>query len=104
EELRGRFDVSMSFGLCEHFLDERRRGVVAAHLNCVRAGGIAMLGVPNRRSPVYRIWMGTLKRRGSWPLGTEEPFSPAELARLAREAGGDPLEPRYGSFAATVVN
>ena len=44
------------------------------------------------------------KARGSWPLGTEEPFTAAELAALARAAGGDPLGPEYGSFAATVVN
>jgi len=104
EEVRGRFDVSMSFGLCEHFLGGDRRAVVTAHLAALRTRGIAFLGVPNRRSPVYRAWMATLKRRGTWPLGTEEPFTARELARLACEAGGRPLEPRYGSFAATLVN
>jgi SAM-dependent methyltransferase len=104
EDVRGRFDVSMSFGVCEHFVGEQRRAVVAAHLEALRPGGLALLGVPNRRSPVYRAWMATLKARGSWPLGTEEPFTAAELAGLARAAGGEPLEPEYGSFAATVVN
>ena len=104
EEARGRFDVSMSFGVCEHFVGERRRAVVAAHLEALRPGGLAFLGVPNRRSPVYRLWMATLKARGSWPLGTEEPFTAGELVALARAAGGEPLEPEYGSFAATVVN
>jgi SAM-dependent methyltransferase len=102
--VRDRFDVSMSFGLCEHFVGERRRRVVAAHLEALRPGGVAMIGVPNRLSPVYRAWMGTLKARGSWPLGTEEPFTAAELAALAKAAGGEPLEPAYGSFAASVVN
>jgi SAM-dependent methyltransferase len=104
EEVRGRFDVSMSFGLCEHFLGRDRHEVVAAHVVALRPGGVAFLGVPNRRSPVYRVWMATLKRRGTWPLGTEEPFTTRELAALARAAGGRPLEPRYGSFAATLVN
>jgi SAM-dependent methyltransferase len=104
DDVRGRFDVSMSFGVCEHFVGEKRRAVVAAHLEALRPGGLAFLGVPNRRSPVYRAWMATLKARGSWPLGTEEPFTAAELAALARAAGGEPLEPEYGSFAATVVN
>jgi hypothetical protein len=94
----------MSFGLCEHFLAERRRRVVAAHLELVRSGGLAFLGVPNRHAPVYRLWMATLKRRGTWPLGTEEPFSPGELATLARAAGGEPLRPVYGSFVGSVVN
>jgi SAM-dependent methyltransferase len=98
------FDVAMSFGLCEHFLGDRRRRVIAAHLELVRPGGLAFLGVPNRRAPVYRLWMATLKRRGTWPLGTEEPFSPGELAVLARAAGGVPLRPVYGSFVGSVVN
>jgi SAM-dependent methyltransferase len=103
-KLDGAFDVSMSFGLCEHFLGERRRAVVAAHLALLRPGGLAFLGVPNRRAPVYRLWMGILKRRGTWPLGTEEPFSAGELATLARAAGGRPLEPVYGSFVGSLVN
>lgn len=102
--VRGAFDVSMSFGLCEHFLGDRRARVVAAHLEPLRAGGLALIGVPNRRAPVYRLWKGLMERRGTWTLGTEEPFSATELAALAREAGGEPLEPIYGSFAASVVN
>ena len=104
EALQGAFDVAMSFGLCEHFLGERRRADVAAHLEHERPGGLAFLGVPNRRAPVYRAWMATLKRRGTWPLGTEEPFSARELAELARAAGGRPLEPVYGSFLGSLVN
>jgi 2-polyprenyl-3-methyl-5-hydroxy-6-metoxy-1,4-benzoquinol methylase len=104
EELRGAFDVSMSFGLCEHFLGERRRAIVAAHLELVRPGGLALLAVPNRFGIVYRAWMGALKRTGSWPLGTEVPFDARELAALVRDAGGEPLPPRYGSFAGSVVS
>jgi 2-polyprenyl-3-methyl-5-hydroxy-6-metoxy-1,4-benzoquinol methylase len=104
QEVLGRFDVAMSFGLCEHFLAARRLAVVRAHLEPLRPGGLAFLGVPNRHAPVYRLWMASLKRTGSWPIGTEEPFTAAELARLAREAGGQPLAPAYGSFVGSVVN
>lgn len=103
-ELSGAYDVAMSFGLCEHFLGDRRRAVVAAHLALVRQRGLVFLGVPNRFAPIYRLWMATLKRRGTWPLGTEEPFGPGELAELARAAGGTPLRPVFGSFFASVVN
>lgn len=103
-ELLGRFDVSMSFGLCEHFLGERRAEVVRAHLELLRPGGVAFLGVPNRLAPAYRLWMALLKARGTWPLGTEEPFGAGELAELARRAGGQPLRPAYGSFVASLVN
>jgi SAM-dependent methyltransferase len=104
QEVRGRFDVAMSFGLCEHFLDARRLAVVRAHLEPLRPGGLAFIGVPNRHAPVYRLWMATMKRTGSWPIGTEEPFTAAELERLAGEAGGQPLAPTYGSFVGSVVN
>ncbi|HEX6701854.1 MAG TPA: class I SAM-dependent methyltransferase [Gaiellaceae bacterium] len=104
ELVRDRFDVSMSFGLAEHFLGERRRRVVAAHLEAVRPRGLAFLGVPNRYAPAYRLWMAALKARGTWPLGTEEPFSAGELAALARAAGGRPLEPEFGSFVGSLVN
>jgi SAM-dependent methyltransferase len=103
-DLRGRFDVAMSFGLCEHFLADRRRAVVAAHVDLLRPGGIAFLGVPNALAPAYRLWMATLKRRGTWPLGTEEPFTPRELGALARAAGAEPLPPIFGSFVASVVD
>jgi SAM-dependent methyltransferase len=102
--LEGGFEVAMSFGLCEHFLGERRLAAVKAHLELVRPGGLALLGVPNRRAPAYRLWLATLKRRGTWPLGTEEPFSATELVALARAAGGEPLEPVYGSFVASLVD
>ena len=102
--LRGAFDVATSFGLCEHFLGDRRLAVVRAHLDALRPGGLALVGVPNRHAPVYRLWKGLLTRRGTWPLGTEAPFSARELAALAVRAGGTPLAPRYGSFAASVVD
>jgi 2-polyprenyl-3-methyl-5-hydroxy-6-metoxy-1,4-benzoquinol methylase len=103
-ELKGQFDIAMSFGVCEHFLGERRLAAIEAHLEPVRPGGLALLGVPNRHAPAYRLWLATLKRRGTWPLGTEEPFSSTELIALARAAGGEPLEPVYGSFVASLVD
>jgi 2-polyprenyl-3-methyl-5-hydroxy-6-metoxy-1,4-benzoquinol methylase len=104
ESIRGGFDVSMSYGLCEHFLGERRQEVIAAHLAALQPGGLALLGVPNKLAPVYRLWMATLKRRGSWPLGTEVPFTASELRLRARVAGGEPLPTIRGSFAGSVVD
>jgi SAM-dependent methyltransferase len=104
DAMRDSFDVSMSFGLCEHFLGERRRGIVAAHLEVLRSGGVAFLGVPNRWAPVYRLWMAVLKRTGTWPLGTEVPFGASELEHLVHAAGGEALPPRYGSFVASTIN
>jgi SAM-dependent methyltransferase len=102
-ELLGAYDVSCSFGLCEHFVGAQRQAIIAAHLAFVRAGGVAIISVPNRRSVPYRLWMGFLKRRGSWPLGTEEPFTSQELVRRLRDAGGRIALVGFGSFAATIV-
>ena len=104
ESMRGAFDVSMSYGLCEHFLGERRQEVIAAHLAALQPGGLALLGVPNKLAPAYRLWMATLKRRGSWPLGTEVPFTASELRLRARVAGGEPLPTIRGSFAGSLVD
>jgi hypothetical protein len=94
----------MSYGLAEHFLGPRRLTVVTAHLEALRPGGLALIGVPNALAPAYRAWKGLMQRRGTWSLGTEEPYSAGELTRLAREAGGEPLAPIHGSFAASLVN
>jgi SAM-dependent methyltransferase len=104
DAVRGAFDVSMSYGLCEHVLGERRQGVVDAHLDALRPGGLALLGVPNKLAPAYRLWMATLKRRGSWPLGTEVPFSASELRARVRTAGGEPLPTIRGSFVGSLVD
>jgi len=84
-------------------LGERRRRVVGAHVELLNAKGIAMVNVPNRLSPLYRAWMGLAKRRGTWTLGTEVPFSARELRSLARQAGGRPLSPVYISGLGTLV-
>jgi len=103
-EMLGMYDVSMSFGLCEHFLDERRRRVVAAHVELLNPAGIAIVNVPNQLSPFYRAWMWLAKRRGTWTLGTEVPFSANEMCDLARAAGGVPLQPVYVGGLGTLVN
>jgi SAM-dependent methyltransferase len=103
-ELLGSFDVSMSFGLCEHFTGARRRGIVEAHLRVLRPGGLAVVNVPNRYSPFYRAWMGLAKRRGTWTLGVEVPFSAAELTELAKMSGGIPLRPVHVGGLGTIVN
>jgi SAM-dependent methyltransferase len=103
-ELLGTFQVAMSFGLCEHFLADRRRQVVGAHVDLLAPDGIAIVNVPNKYSPLYRAWMGLLKYRGTWPLGTEVPFSARELCHLARSVGAVPLDPVHVGGLGTLVN
>ena len=83
--LRGRFDLAMSFGLAEHFLDEARRRIVGAHFELVRSGGLALVSVPNRANPPYRLHKWVAERTGAWAVGEEYPFSRSELEAMARE-------------------
>lgn len=103
-EFLGAFDLSCSFGLAEHFLGPERLGVIRAHLEVIQRKGLAVIGVPNRWAPTYRAWMGVLKARGHWPLGTEVPFSQGELRTLIGDAGGQVLSVGYGSLPASIVN
>jgi SAM-dependent methyltransferase len=102
--LVGSFDLAISFGLCEHFLDERRVAVVEAHLALLRPGGLALINVPNKYSPIYRAWMAWAKRRGTWTLGTEVPFSAREMRALALRSGGEPLGHVHCGGLGTLVN
>lgn len=86
-ELTGAFDVSLSFGLAEHFAGESRRRIIAAHLDLLRPGGLAVVSVPNRHNLPYRFFKFAAERTGRWRVGEEYPFSRRELERLCRELG-----------------
>ncbi len=86
-ELKGRFDISMSFGLAEHFAGERRDRMIDAHFDLLRAGGLAFISVPNALNLPYRIYKKATELTGKWPYGEEYPFSRLELARHARRLG-----------------
>lgn len=82
------YDVSLSSGVIEHFEGADRTQSVHAHLDLLRAGGMAILSVPNARCAPYRLWKKYLELRGCWPYGVEIPYTRRELARRVKEAGG----------------
>lgn len=94
-EISSRFDVAVSYGLCEHFRGDDRLAIIRAHREVIRPGGVVMFSVPNRHSPAYQIWWGAarlltrlgLARRLDVNIIDEWAFSPGELKRLARAAG-----------------
>jgi SAM-dependent methyltransferase len=69
------FDVSMSFGLVEHFVGVERRRIVEIH----KIARLAFISVPNALCPPYRIWKFVLERTGRWPYGVEIPSSKGHL-------------------------
>lgn len=87
KSLVGKFDISMSFGLVEHFEGRDRLKVVTAHRDLLKPGGVTFISVPNKLSLPYRYWMARRKKAGEWEYGLEIPFSRSEIVELAKFAG-----------------
>jgi SAM-dependent methyltransferase len=85
--LRNRFEISMSFGLAEHFRGQERLEIIKAHAQVLKTGGLAFISVPYRYAFHYRHWMSQCIKNGTWPYGIEIPFSRTEIRRLAETAG-----------------
>jgi 2-polyprenyl-3-methyl-5-hydroxy-6-metoxy-1,4-benzoquinol methylase len=99
EDIRGRFDVAMSFGLNEHFTGAERDGIFKAHLDALRDGGVAIASVPNARNAPYRASKWLAERTGRWKLGVEVPFTRTELEEICGRLGVTDPEFFGDSFA-----
>ncbi len=102
EELVGRFDVAMSFGLAEHFEGDDRARIIKAHFDLLRPGGLAVISVPNRHCWPYRLWKARREALGKWQFGLEMPFSRDEIARICRESGVTEFDIAGSSFMASL--
>jgi SAM-dependent methyltransferase len=89
DDLRGQFDVAMSFGLNEHFSseDEKRLQIAQAHLDVLKPGGLAFISVPNQLCPPYQVFKFAAQKTGKWIFGEEYPFTRWELLQLAKTLG-----------------
>ncbi|MBI5804741.1 class I SAM-dependent methyltransferase [candidate division TA06 bacterium] len=83
--LLGKYDVSMSFGLTEHFLGEQRLAINRIHLDVLKPGGVTFISVPNKYSPPYRLYKFVAQLTGKWLVGEEYPYSRRELFALCRK-------------------
>ncbi|MFQ5527461.1 MAG: class I SAM-dependent methyltransferase [Thermoanaerobaculia bacterium] len=82
------FDAIYSMGTIEHF-DETEQAI-AEIFRVLKAGGRAVIGVPNRRDPFLRplmVWV--LYRLGLYGYGFEKSYSRANLRRMLEGAGFD---------------
>lgn len=86
-EFAGKYDVSMSFGLTEHFLGEARFRIKKAHFDVLRPGGAAFISVPNKYNLPYRLYKFAAELTGKWKVGEEYPYTRGELERFCRDAG-----------------
>ncbi len=89
-ETMGQFDISMSFGLAEHFDGIKRQGIFDSHFKVLKDGGSSFISVPNKWCLPYRIWKKKMEITNRWAYGFEKPFSGRELKRMALASGFKP--------------
>lgn len=98
----GRFDLSGSLGVAEHFSGQKREEIIRAHQAVLRPGGTAFISVPNARCVPYRLWKLYLELRKWWPYGYEAPFLPSSLKRIAKRNGLTPQRVYQTGFTASI--
>lgn len=85
--LCGAYNVSMSFGLTEHFRGDERLQINKSHFDLLKKGGVAFISVPNSYNPPYRMFKLVAESLGLWRAGEEYPYTRKELALICRKCG-----------------
>ena len=98
KNLMNKFDVSMSFGLGEHFEGEDRKKIIKFHFDVLKKDGITFLSLPNRWNLPYMTWRFLSQSFGRWSWGTEIPFSRSELNKITSS-----LNKKSSFFGASLV-
>lgn len=83
KSLISKFDVSMSFGLAEHFKDKKRTQMIKSHFDLLKDKGVTLISVPNKWNLPYRIQKAIFEAIGFWKVGEEYPFSRSELKKIS---------------------
>ncbi len=86
-DLYDQFDVSLSFGLTEHFLGTDRISINQAHFDVLKNNGMSFILVPNKHNPPYRLCKFTAELFKFWKVGEEYPYSRKELKKICRAIG-----------------
>lgn len=87
EKKKRQYDLSMSFGLTEHFKGSQRFEANEAHLELLRSGGLSVIAVPNAYNMPYRLYKLITTTTGQWKYGEEYPYTRRELAGMMQEMG-----------------
>lgn len=95
--LLNNFDISMSFGLAEHFLYPERLQIFNSHFLVLKQSGLSFISVPNVFCFPYRIAQIALKLFNRCKL-LEVPFTHSELRKIADRVGYYPYEIVGSSF------
>jgi 2-polyprenyl-3-methyl-5-hydroxy-6-metoxy-1,4-benzoquinol methylase len=86
-ELLNKYDISMSFGLSEHFIGLDRININKAHFDVLKKGGLAFISVPNKNNPPYRIFKFIAEHIGQWNVGEEYPYTRKEFTEICKQVG-----------------
>ena len=87
DQVRGRFDAAVSYGVVEHFRGEDRYLAWKAHADTLRPGGMVAVSVPNALCLPYRLNKWRQEVTGTWPWGLEIPYTRAEMHEMAKRLG-----------------
>ncbi len=87
DSLTKKYDISMSFGLAEHFQDGERIQIIRSHFEVLNETGMTFISVPNRFCLPYRFWKKKRELQGRWAYGEEYPFSRRELRNICIDFG-----------------
>ncbi|MBN2119686.1 MAG: class I SAM-dependent methyltransferase [Candidatus Omnitrophica bacterium] len=86
DDLIGKFDISMSFGLAEHFTYPERIDIFDIHKSLLAERGISFVAVPNKDCFAYRVFMWLSDILGYSDI-MEIPFTRKELKKIAESIG-----------------
>jgi len=84
DDLKGKYDVSMSFGLAEHFSDQQRLQIIRSHFELLKPNGMTFISVPNLACWPYRLWKYRRTVTGKWNFGMEIPYGRKELSEISK--------------------
>lgn len=79
------YDIAISFGLAEHFKDEKRFEIFKKHYDLVKDKGLIILSVPNAKSFPYRIYKYITSLFGLWKYGIEIPYTEKEILNISKK-------------------
>ena len=86
-DLHNQFDISLSFGLTEHFLGKDRIAINRAHFDVIKNNGMTFILVPNKHNPPYRLCKFVAELFRFWKVGEEYPYSRKELKKICEIIG-----------------
>lgn len=84
--LLNNFDISMSFGLAEHFAYPQRQQIFDAHFLLLKQNGLSFISIPNAFNLPYRVSLMAFKLCRKYKL-LEIPFTRAELKKIVHLTG-----------------